>query len=441
MLSIASILSIFRPSPRPTLECSLLGKTQTALYDTGAQVSLISDHVFRSIPVSQRPDPTPAPFLRLSAVNGNPLDVRGLYQLPLCINGRECFHHFVVVRRLPQAIIIGADFIRQHGLSYDARANAPFFSTPTVSTVTHWEQGSIVSLSPMTLAPRASVNLHVQVRINPTTVLQGPTTCFLRPYSTRLPLTGNEGVASPSARGICRVLITNSSDQELFIPAQTWLGEAYPQDPLQVASINLDEKKAPEAEAPPTIEISTNKKNNLCNSESFKNAPISIQKLILRNHDVFSLNKHDIGKCDSMSHRIFLKDSAPVYNKQFRIPESHREVLLEHLENWLKLKIVSPSTSRYNSPIFCVLKKNGSLRPVLDYRALNSKTHIDKYSARDVQSCIDEIGRSKSTIFSPLDLTAGFWQLPLHPDSRKFTAFSIPGFGSFEWLRTPMGLL
>ena len=125
-----------------------------------------------------------------------------------------------------------------------------------------------------------------------------------------------------------------------------------------------------------------------------------------------------------MHHSIKLKDSELVYNKQFRIPEAHRSVLLEHLRHWLDLKIVSPSTSKYNSPIFCVLKKDGSLRPVLDYRALNEKTHIDKYSSRDVQSCIDELGREQSIVFSSLDLTAGFWQLLLHPSSRPFTAFN-----------------
>ena len=108
------------------------------------------------------------------------------------------------------------------------------------------------------------------------------------------------------------------------------------------------------------------------------------------------------------------------------------------MNNWLKLGVVSPSNSKFNSPIFCVPKKDGTFRPVLDFRA---KSYVDKYSQREVQDCIDEIGRQGSTVFSSLDLTSGFWQLPLAKESRHRTAFTIPGLGSFEWNCTPMGLL
>jgi hypothetical protein len=66
---------------------------------------------------------------------------------------------------------------------------------------------------------------------------------------------------------------------------------------------------------------------------------------------------------------------------------------------------------------------------------------VDKYSMKDVGECIGEIGRSNSTIFSTLDLTAGFWQMLLHPKCRPYTAFTLPGRGQFQWVTSPMGLL
>jgi len=60
---------------------------------------------------------------------------------------------------------------------------------------------------------------------------------------------------------------------------------------------------------------------------------------------------------------------------------------------------------------------------------------------KDVSECIGEIGRSNSTIFSTLDLTSGFWQMLLHPKSRPYTAFTIPGMGQFQWVTSAMGLL
>ncbi len=74
-----------------------------------------------------------------------------------------------------------------------------------------------------------------------------------------------------------------------------------------------------------------------------------------------------------------------------------------------------PARSRYKSPIFAVMKKDGGVRLVQDFRALNNQSYTDKYSMKGVSECIGEIGRSGSTIFSTIDLTTGFWQMILHP--------------------------
>ena len=60
---------------------------------------------------------------------------------------------------------------------------------------------------------------------------------------------------------------------------------------------------------------------------------------------------------------------------------------------------------------------------------------------KEIHECIGDIGRAGSTIFSTLDMTAGFWQMPLHKDSQQATAFTIPGLGQFQWNTSPMGLL
>jgi len=59
---------------------------------------------------------------------------------------------------------------------------------------------------------------------------------------------------------------------------------------------------------------------------------------------------------------------------------------------------------------------------------------------KDVGECIGEIGRAGSTIFSTMDLTSGFWQLPLDKPSRKLTAFTCPGVGQFQYKVLSMGL-
>ncbi len=105
------------------------------------------------------------------------------------------------------------------------------------------------------------------------------------------------------------------------------------------------------------------------------------------------------------------------------------------------LGVIQLARSRYNSPIFAVLKKDSNVRLVQDFRALNTQSHIDKFSMKDVSECIGEIGRSGSTIFTTINLAARFWQMILHPCARPYTAFTDPGVGQFQWVTSPMGLL
>jgi hypothetical protein len=162
--------------------------------------------------------------------------------------------------------------------------------------------------------------------------------------------------------------------------------------------------------------------------------------LLLQNHDVFSKNQNDLGCATNFTHTIHVKNSSPTYVKQFPVPEAYRTQLETQIKEWLKMGVVKPSNSPYNSPIFVVPKKDGSPHYVLDFCKLNSNSQTDKYSMKTVEECIGDIGRSGSTIFSTLDLYSGFWQLPLEKNSQKFTAFTVHNMGQFEWTRTYQGL-
>ena len=123
-----------------------------------------------------------------------------------------------------------------------------------------------------------------------------------------------------------------------------------------------------------------------------------------------------------------MKYNEPVYRKQFKIQEAHRPFLEESLAEWLKLGVVQKSDSLYNSPVFCVPKKGGNgLGIVQDFQELNQKSCMDKYMMKYIYKCIGDIGKSESTIFTKIDLTSGFWQMPLHKVSVPKTGFTMTG--------------
>jgi len=156
--------------------------------------------------------------------------------------------------------------------------------------------------------------------------------------------------------------------------------------------------------------------------------------------DVISTTPFDLGRATLHTHNISLRDKEPVYTKQFPLKPEEYQKIRHDVAEWIRIGIVEPANSPYNSPIFCVKKPDDSLRVVLDYRMVNAKSFPDRYSIRGVDECIREVGYAGAKFFTTLDLTASFWQMPLAKEARDYTAFTVPGLGQFRYKTSPMGL-
>ena len=71
----------------------------------------------------------------------------------------------------------------------------------------------------------------------------------------------------------------------------------------------------------------------------------------------------------------------------------------------------------------------------MDYRKLNSISKTDPYPLPRIDDLIDNLGKAK--LISALDLTKGYWQVPIEEKSREKTAFITPQ-GKYEM---PFGLM
>jgi hypothetical protein len=76
-------------------------------------------------------------------------------------------------------------------------------------------------------------------------------------------------------------------------------------------------------------------------------------------------------------------------------------------------------------------KMNGGIQLVYDFWSLDANTHTNKYSMKDVSECISDSSQSGRTIFTTINLTAGFWQLLFHLRACPYTAFTVPGQGQY----------
>jgi hypothetical protein len=71
---------------------------------------------------------------------------------------------------------------------------------------------------------------------------------------------------------------------------------------------------------------------------------------------------------------------------------------------------------------------------------VNAAMHDNLHTFLDVQSCLQKLGGLEARYFATIDLRSSFFQLELHPESRKLTRFTVPGRGSFVWQVSPQGL-
>src|SRR6267154_6876680 len=81
------------------------------------------------------------------------------------------------------------------------------------------------------------------------------------------------------------------------------------------------------------------------------------------------------------------------------------------------------------APMFFVWKKDGTRRPVIDYRKLNEITIKDSYPLPRIDEMMDRIRRSK--LFTKLDLKSGYNQIRIRPGDKWKTTFMTP-FGPFR---------
>ena len=194
----------------------------------------------------------------------------------------------------------------------------------------------------------------------------------------------------------------------------------------------------------PNVQISTrveqiNQKINA--SEIPEAAKPAFNELINQYNDIFALGEDNLSTNNFYTQNIELTDSVPVYIPNYRNIHAHNDEIEKQVKNMLNNDIIEHSVSAYNSPILLVPKKPNTTdkkwRLVVDYRQLNKKVLADRFPLPRIDSILDQLGRAR--FFSTLDLMAGFHQIPLDQQSRKFTAFSTTS-GHYAFKRLPFGL-
>ena len=162
--------------------------------------------------------------------------------------------------------------------------------------------------------------------------------------------------------------------------------------------------------------------------------------LLKEYHDIFSLEKRDMGHTNATKHKIVLKDPDTLpYKEHFcRIPPPQLDKVREHLKLMLDAGVIQPSNSLWCNAVELVRKKDGSLCFCIDFRELNSLTVKDSHPLPHICETLESLAGAAH--YSTFDMNSRFWQVPMDEESKQYTAFTLGSMGLYECESIPFGL-
>ena len=157
--------------------------------------------------------------------------------------------------------------------------------------------------------------------------------------------------------------------------------------------------------------------------------------------DIFAVKGEHVSVIKGSNMRINIPDGTPpVGVRARRYNPTQRAIIIDYVTKLQASGVIGRvplgEHGGWNSQLLMIPKPDGSLRPTLDLRAVNAATQPMVTSLPRIEDCLDAMqGAHWITV---MDISQCYFQMNLHPDDRKYTAFTTP-VGKFWFHRAPMG--
>lgn len=321
-----------------------------SLVDTGAEVSLMHRRIYDQLKVKPR---LQNKKINLQGVNGELLNVDGCIDLTFSIGGIELQHAFYIVRDMNRNLILGQDWLKQNGVRLYFDLGCLRINGTYVNLEEDIHIASIVRMKYTTvLKPQTAQICFGKVRQNPDIpcgqnyqisetdkgfISKEPGLTVINTVST---LRNDRSVP---------ILIVNSTNKTMKIFRHGVLAKIEKTENENLKDINsvLQSKESNEG---------LNLKDLSCPCE-FKD---KIEKLVLRNKDLFANTDAELGHTDTVKMKIDTGNESPIKMRPYRTPINNRQVIDKTIDEMLDANIVRRSRSPWSFPVVIVDKKDGS---------------------------------------------------------------------------------
>ena len=480
---------------RPKLAVSISGsigdQPVTVCGDQGAQTSIICLSVISALSMQSKVEPLSNPVM-VRVGTGQVRLATGSILLPFSLGGCPFTHRVLVVPNFSGLFLLGIDFFEahqwtkpdphQHYYIFDIHKRVPYEPHPL-----HLENDPIrvTTTKPYKVPVGATVHILGLLDSTAATSVKVDDEGLLRP--DHLTTSSIKGLEIPYSivkvydyKGMrVRAMLTNVSRQPIRIPSGTCIGimscssfagivntvppESTPASNVPAAPSTPSSCQSSPASASASAQSTPAGSSSIPSSCSSSPSSTSTQSLpdgdfigrlqqmslspdkakqildiLFRRRDVFAVNPRRPNLNHVVSHHIDTGDAKPFKSKPFNYSPQEEEIIRKEVLQLLELGIVRPSSSPWAANVVLSRKPDGSIRTCYDARKINKVTKQDRFTLPRTQDLLRRFKGAR--YFSVLDCAAGFYGVPLTPDSCEKTAF-ITRFGLYEYTCMPFGLV
>ena len=455
-----------------------LGKfSVAAMLDCGASISCLSLDMYKRCGLAKEYDLEQSDVHAAQTVDGSHMKILGKINIPITICRLSLTQTFYIFKKLNQSVILGRDFLKEQKAHVDYERDiieiqgglvtAQMFSSPHKS-------GLARLINRISIPPQSATVAKVKVRnsgIKGMTLIEP-----LRTLPSKQQVIGARAVAKMMSEQTC-IQILNPTHEWVHLKANEPVARV---DSLENSAIlcEIDDSPSPcvshimsqhtqshtdntqsnssnthspsylETQTPVNelqtdshyIQIANSIGVNLSHSTLSEEQKNRLLVLIGKNRDVFATCTAELGHTNLFPHKIITQDVPPVRRPQYRTTPEQKAEIERQTQELEEHGSISKSNTLWQAPVLLVKKKSGDYRFAVDFRGLNKVTYPINFPITHFQDVVDCLGQAKASIYSVLDMAQGFFQLPLHPETKHKTGF-VTHQGVWEFNRLPFGLM
>ncbi|CAG2197363.1 unnamed protein product [Mytilus edulis] len=404
-----------------------------ALLDTGSTISAINEKTFFKTKFANnrllRSD-----IKQIVGAGGATYPVKGQIKLNFEINGVVLSQKFYIIPALRHSMILGTDFCKEKSVCLN-------WNTNKLSLIKNSVTINVIRVTPgfarvyrkSLIPPNTMMNVCVRLShaLPQRNYLLEPLKNLKYNFLTAKCLIRNRN-------NKCYLQILNPTNEVITLRSGLILATMNDVDTGNIFTLDND-KTVKSMNLEQTNSDQKDIQFDLSKADLTDQQKQKLNLFLNQNRNVFATNLKELGKTDVYKHKINTGNAPPVKSRPYRTSPAAKQEIQKQVEELLKYDIIEPSKSEYSSPIVLVKKKDNTWRLCIDFRSLNKQSILQQHPLPRLDDVFDAIGQSNAKIYSRLDLTMAYYQMPMDEHSKHKTAF-ITHDNLYQFKRMPYGL-